>query len=126
MIQRAPAAPGVRRPLPEAVAPPSAAPPWDPLLICLAGYILTAVGRVHQLFPALDLLKPLLLTSAVAVVLYLADTGPRRRLLPALRYRTTQCALALLLWAALSVPGALWPGGAFQVVTDALLKTVLM
>ena len=26
---------------------------WDPLMICIAGYILVAVGRVHQLFPAI-------------------------------------------------------------------------
>ena len=31
---------------------------WDLLLVCVAGYIATAVGRIHQLFPALQLLRP--------------------------------------------------------------------
>src|SRR5688572_13947020 len=31
---------------------------WDLLLVCVAGYILIAVGRVHQLFPVLDSLRP--------------------------------------------------------------------
>ena len=25
---------------------------WDLLLVCVSAYILTAVGRVHELFPA--------------------------------------------------------------------------
>jgi len=32
----------------------------------------------------------------------------------------------MLLWVALSVPGALWPGGAFRLLTEGFIKTVVM
>ena len=114
-----------------AVAPPRAAAidaGWDPLLVSLVVYLLTAIGRLHQLFPLLSPLHPALLSAACAVVFYLLlpSGSPWRRtgLLP--RSRPLLWMGAFLLWATLSVPGALWVGGAFRTVTDVLVKSVLM
>src|SRR2546425_728807 len=97
---------------------------WDLLLGCVAVYIATTVGRVHQLFPVLLPLKPAFLAALLGVGLYLLQQSGQRRV-HRLRSPTTLCLLGLLLWAALSVPGALNQGIAFYVVT-ALAKAVLM
>ncbi|MGH7318052.1 MAG: O-antigen ligase family protein, partial [Candidatus Rokuibacteriota bacterium] len=97
---------------------------WDLLLACVAVYIATAVGRVHQVFPVLLPLKPALVAAVLAIGLYLLQqSGPRR--VGLLRSPTTACLLGLVLWSALSVPGALNRGVAFQFVTD-FVNTVLM
>jgi O-antigen ligase len=99
--------------------------PWDLLLLCVAGYLATSIGRLHQLFPALLPLKPVLLSAALAIVLYMADqTSPRR--IAWVRAPTTTYVLVLLLWMALSVPGALHQGIAFGMVTDNFVKTVVL
>lgn len=109
-------------------APPPAQPPdlkWDPALVCLAGYILTAVGRIHQLFPALEVLRPAIVTGGLAVLIYLLDRRETRRL----RYLfvpTTKYLLAFLMWMVLSVPVSLWAGNSFGLVFDNFIKTVLM
>lgn len=112
------------------IAPPARRPVtrtvWDLLLASVAAYLLTAVGRWHQTFPVLDLLKPTLVASALAIALLLLDPAPARRLVPALRTRPVQFALAVLVWALLSVPGALHTGGAFEVAVNGLLRTVVM
>src|SRR5438094_10568438 len=98
--------------------PPTAAitqraPGWEPLLVCVAVYLATSVGRVHQLFPALLPFKPALLSAVLAIGLLVLDRSAPRRV-SLLRFRTTVCVVGLLLWAALSVPGALHQGLAFQ------------
>jgi O-antigen ligase len=98
---------------------------WDPLLVCVALFTLTSLGRIHQLFPVLLPLRPTLVAGALAILLYLIDPSHARRM-SAIRCRTTTFVLTLLLWVALSVPGSLWPGGSFQLLTDDFLKTVLM
>ncbi len=97
---------------------------WDLLLVCVAVYIATAVGRVHQLFPALLPLKPMLVASALAIGLYLLQQSGVRRV-DRLRSPTTTCLLGLVLWTALSLPGALNQRIAFETLTG-FLKTVLM
>jgi putative inorganic carbon (hco3(-)) transporter len=97
---------------------------WDLLLLCLSGFILTSVARIHQLFPALAVLRPVTLTGLLAVVLLLIDRVPRRRI-GTLKIRATRSLIALALWMALSVPGALWPGGAFTTFVD-FAKTALI
>ena len=47
-------------------------PPWDLLLISLAAYVLTAVGRIHQLFGFLMPLHLVLLSSGLAICCYVA------------------------------------------------------
>jgi O-antigen ligase len=109
--------------------PPTAVQPkagrWDLLLVFVAIYLATAVGRLHQLFPALLPLKPALASAALAVGLFLLQQSGARRV-TRLRGATTACVLGLLLWAALSVPGSLAPGLAYNFVTDSFLKTVVM
>jgi O-antigen ligase len=94
-------------------------------LICVAGYTLTAVGRVHQLFPGLQGLRPATLTGLLAIVLFWVDRRDMRRA-HHLLIAPTKYLLALLLWMTLSMTGALVPGASFELVFDNFLKTVLM
>lgn len=99
---------------------------WDLLTVCLVGHVLNAVGRLNNLF---DVLKPLHLVAVfagAALVLYALSGGASRRLAPLLRSRVTRCVLALGVWMALSIPGALWQGGAFQEFADEFGKGVVM
>jgi len=105
--------------------PQSARPAaWDLLLVCVAVYIATAVGRLHDLFPVLGYLKPALVSTALGVGVYaLQQRGQRNPV--RLRSPVTTCVLGLLLWSALSVPGALNQGIAFQSWTN-LVQTMIM
>ena len=98
---------------------------WDLLLICVAGYLLTSVGRVHQLFPVLALVRPAILTGLIAILLYLADPLAIRRA-RLIWVPTTRYLIALLGWMMLTVPGALVRGMSFELVFDSFVKTVLM
>ena len=95
---------------PTASAAVSAGRGWDLLLLSLAGFILTSVARVHQLFPALEVIRPVAVTGVLAIGLSLVDRVSARRI-SAFRIPATRYLLALVGWMALSVPGALWPGG---------------
>jgi O-antigen ligase len=103
---------------------PGTAPAWDPLLICIAVYVAAAVGRIHDLFPILLVFKPALTAGALAICLYLLQQSRVRRM-DRLRTRTATYLLGLVLWSALSVPGALTQGTAFQQWTE-LTRTVAM
>ncbi len=98
---------------------------WDVLLVCVAGYIFMAVGRVHQLFPVLQTVRPALLFGLLAVVLYLMD-GRQSRQLNRLWVPTTICLVGFMAWIALSVPGALNRGNSFNLLTQNFIKTFLM
>jgi O-antigen ligase len=99
--------------------------PWDLLLACVAVYLATSVGRVHQLFPILTPLKLVFVSAALAIALYMADqVGPRA--FTRLRGPTTTCVLGTLVLMALSVPGALYPGRAFVLLADTFVKTVIL
>lgn len=115
--------PGVARPVPPLSPRPKPAG-WDALLVCVAVYVATSVGRVHQLFPVFMPLKPAFLAAVVAIVLYmLQQSGPRS--IGRLLSRTMMCLLGLLVWAGLSVPTALNQGIAFHAWTD-LARTIVM
>ena len=114
---------GLRRPsrvptLPETPAPTvGRAPGWDLLLVCVAIYIASGVGRIHDLFPILAPLKPALLSTVAGIgLLLLQQTGLRRIAL--LRSRITTCLIGLGVWGALSVPFALTGGIAFHFWMD--------
>jgi putative inorganic carbon (hco3(-)) transporter len=92
-------------------------PGWDVLLVCVAAHIANYVGRVPQLFPVLFPLRLALISTVLSIGLYLLHRSGRRRA-GLLRSPTTTCLLGLLLWGALSVPGALYPGLAFRSWTD--------
>ena len=76
---------------------------WDFLLLCLASYILISVGRVHQLFPALELVHPAMVTGILGIGVYLLDSREERRahdlLVP-----TTKLLVMFFIWMVLSVP----------------------
>jgi O-antigen ligase len=98
---------------------------WDLLLVCVAVYLATSVGRLHQLFPVLLPLKPVLVSATLSMALYiLQQTGPRR--VRWVRAPTTTYVLLLLLWMALSVPGALHQGLAFSMLVGNFVKTVAL
>ncbi len=105
-------------------APVVRTPAWDLLLVCVAVYLATSIGRLHQLFPILGLLKPALLATLLAAGLYLLQQSGRRRM-ALLRSPMTTCMLGLLVWGGLSVPFALHQGTAFQFWTD-YARTILM
>jgi O-antigen ligase len=98
---------------------------WDPLLIAVAGYILTAVGRVHQLFPVLDIIHPATMAGVVAIGCYATDRQPVRRLHDVIVGPTKYLA-AILVWMILSLFGALVVGTSFDVVFGNFIKTAVM
>jgi O-antigen ligase len=98
---------------------------WDLLLACVAGYLLTAVGRVHQLFSVLEVLRPAVVTGLLAITLYLFDRREDRQS-RRLWTGTSKWLVALLAWMVLSVPGALLTGASFDLVFGNFVKTVLM
>lgn len=108
-----------------ALVAPAADLRWDLLLLCVAGHILVAVGRVHQLFPTLGTLRPALLTGVLATALYLFDRHEARRA-SLLVVPTTKYLMAFLFWMMLSVPGALVLGNSLDLVFGTFIKTVLM
>ena len=99
-------------------------PTWDLLLVCIAVYLATAVGRIHEVFPILQALKPTLLAAAMSIGLYLLQRSSQRRM-RLVNSRTTACLIGLVLWGALSVPAALNQGLAFQSWTD-FARTIVM
>lgn len=98
---------------------------WDALLVCVAGYILTAVGRLHQLFGALEAIHLAAITGALTVLVYLGDsTGERRP-----RHvwcRTTTLVGVLIFWMILSLTTALHAGESFDLLFNNFIKTALM
>jgi len=98
---------------------------WDALLICVAGYILTSVGRIHQLFGALEAIHLAAITGLLAVMLWFVDPRYERQS-RTVRSSTTRLAGLLLFWMILSVPGALRVGNSFDLVFDNFIKTALM
>jgi O-antigen ligase len=98
---------------------------WDPLLIAVAGYILMAVGRVHQLFPVLDVVRPATVTGLVAITYYAATRESERRFRDVLNGPTKYVG-AFLVWMILSLCGALVVSTSFDVVFGNFLKTAVM
>jgi len=98
---------------------------WDPLMLCIAGYVMVAVGRVHQLFPVIALFRPAILMGGLAVLLFVRDGSSIRRvglvLVP-----TTRWAIAFLIWIAVSTPIALVRGTSFDLLFGNFIKTFLM
>ena len=96
------------------------------LLACLAVYLFTAVGRIHDVFSPLGKARPLVIVSILAILFFAADRSASRKLSPILRAKTTKWVLGFLFWAALTVPLALNRGLAFYTLIDTLLKAVVM
>ena len=98
---------------------------WDALLLAVAGAMVIAVGRAHELSGAVAAAHPALVFLALAIGLYLiGQDGPRRA--SQLRGRTTTALLCFAVWAALSVPGALNQGVAFWLLVHPFASSVLL
>src|SRR3954468_3257380 len=110
---------------PIAAAPATTPRAWDPLLLSVALYILTAVGRIHQLFGALEALHLAALAGMLAIGLYAFDGNAERRA-GAIRGSTPWLIAALLIWMLASMPFALNVGTSFDAVFNNLLKTAIM
>ena len=95
------------------------------MLVCVAVYLLTAVGRVHQLFPILAPFKLAFVAGLLSILIYLAAARGVRSF-AGIWSPTTKYLLLLLLWITLSVPGALVQGETFRMLTDNFIKTVVM
>jgi O-antigen ligase len=91
---------------------------WDLRLIVVSVYILTSVGRIHQLFGALEPFHLAVVSALASVGLLLANRDPARQIGTALATPLPRWMIALFAWSALSVPGAVWPGGAFAQVLE--------
>lgn len=98
---------------------------WDLLLVTTSVLVLTAVARVHLLFPALATVRPVLLAGVLGTLLYLLDRHPRRRI-TCLASPVTAWLLAFAAWAVLAVPTALIAPRSGIFVTDSLLKTLVI
>lgn len=102
------------------------APPWSLALASAALYIMTAVGRVQDVFPVLSPLHLALVSSALAIVCVALDPGALSRVNTALGIATSWCVVGILIWAALGVPTSLWRGGSVGILRTVLVKVVLM
>ncbi len=75
-------------------------------------------------FPAIKSLRIALLAAGVAIVSHLA--GRAFAATPALPVRREMViALALVVWAAFTIPLSIWPGGSLSALTDHLIKAVV-
>jgi O-antigen ligase len=98
---------------------------WDPLILAVALYVLTAVGRIHQVFGALEGLHLAALAGVSAIALYIFDGGAERR--GALLLGPTAALMAALtVWMMLSVLFALNTGASVDLVFDNFIKTAIM
>jgi O-antigen ligase len=97
---------------------------WDGLIVCLAVYIATAVGRFHELFPWLDVVRPALVAALFAIVLAAVD-GARIRRAALLWTGPTKWLVALLAWMVVAIPLALVVGSSVDLVAD-FAKTFVM
>ncbi|HWH03507.1 MAG TPA: O-antigen ligase family protein [Gemmatimonadales bacterium] len=102
------------------------APPWSLALASAALYIMTAVGRVQDVFPVLAPLHLALLASGLAIVCVALDPGALSRINAGLGVVTSWCVLGILIWAVLGVPTSLWRGGSVDILRTILVKVVLM
>jgi O-antigen ligase len=93
--------------------------------VCTAFYVLTAVGRVHELFPPLNVVRPAITAGLLSIILFLTDRLAVRRW-KWLSGGPTPWLLALFGWMVLSIPTSLVPGNSFDYVTGEVSKTVLM
>jgi O-antigen ligase len=98
---------------------------WDPLILSVAAYVMTAVGRIHQLFSALEVLHLAAIAGLSAIALYVLDASAERRGALVLG-PTTALVAALMFWMMVSVPFALNTGASFDLVFNNFIKTAIM
>jgi O-antigen ligase len=94
-------------------------------MICIAGYVLVAVGRVHQLFPVIGLIRPAALMGGLAILLFFSDRRHIRRV-HLVTGPTTWFVVALLVWMTLSMTGAIVLSTSLDLVVGNFSKTFVM
>ena len=78
----------------------------------------------QQWFPAIKSLRIALLAAGVAIAAHFAGRWfGQARALPV--RREMAIAVALLIWAALTIPLSIWPGGSWSALSDHLVKAVI-
>lgn len=97
----------------------------DPLLYAIVLFTWTAVWRVQDLFPILAAVKFPLLIQGVALIMYLANQTPERRL-QWIKSPILTITLILLAIMIVGLPSSLWPGKGFTFITRDFLPTVLL
>jgi O-antigen ligase len=98
---------------------------WDVLQVLLAVFILTAIGRLHQLYPQIQPIKPAMLSAVGAIVYFAADTSRLRRL-RTVNFPTTWFVVAILLWIAIGLPTSIHQRHTWELLTGDFSKTVVM
>ena len=96
----------------------------DVAFLALVAFTIILLVSPQAWFPAIKSLRIALLAGATAVVAHLAGRAfGTSKALP-LR-REMVIALALVAWAALTIPLSTWPGGSMSALTDHLIKAVV-
>ena len=98
---------------------------WDPLTLALGGVLLQYVWRVQEVLPVLRYVQFTAVVSAAAILLFVVQGHPRRRL-TTLRHPLFRPVIAITVLAVLSVPTSLRVGGSFDFLTGNFLKTVAL
>ena len=99
---------------------------WDALRLAIAAALLTYVWRIQDLFPVLDGMKPVMVTTTLVVAFVLLDGRTLRRLGAGVRHPVAILTIVLGLLCVLSVPTSLWPGWSFDFVIKNALPTVAL
>ena len=99
--------------------------PWDSLQLTLFLLVSLQVWRVHELFPTLAVHGLPILTTVVAIGLFLLGRDPRRRI-GSVNAPVVWAALGIVALVALSVPGSLYPGHSLNFLLKDYLRTVLL
>jgi O-antigen ligase len=99
--------------------------PWDLLSAFLAAVILTYVWRFQDLFPVLGTLEVPTLASLGTLVLFMANSDPRRRLRH-MEHPITKALVVILILSVLSVPWSVHRGRSFDFILSDLVKTFLI
>ncbi len=98
---------------------------WDLLLGCVAAFTVLAVARVHLLFPALDVVRPVLVFGALSVGLYLVSRHPARKF-SLLIVGPVLLLLGFLGWMVMGTPFALRQGATFYFIMESFTRTVAL
>jgi O-antigen ligase len=99
-------------------------PKADLLLYALAAMIFTYVWRVQDLFPALAVIRPTILTLGVALAVYALDRDPRRQL-GLIGSTIVGLMVALHVVILVGLPASLVPAGSVVFFVKELLPTLL-
>jgi len=97
-------------------------PVW--IRLSLLAYLIVNIGRIHEVFPPLAAV-PIGDLVALSLIAALVLAGRYRRLPGVVRTQGARLTIAFLAIGALSIPFALWPGGAFGTF-NGMLKSWLL